>query len=243
VLEVLARENSPAVIEPFLNVALEIAQRWVPGHRISASLDRLAHVAARIADDPDHSTPALRILAASASTTDHLARLDEAALADVDLAWRVAIRRAALGQYDEEAVESLLARDPDPDAGVRALAVRTARPEREAKDEAWAELFEKRNIPSGAMLGAMIRAFWQPQQEEVLLPFADRFLDAIPGLAGGGMLAVFGLMFGMFPQVADDAFVERAQDMAGDPTCDPTVRAALLIGTDTLARMERSRAA
>ena len=89
----------------------------------------------------------------------------------------------------------------------------------------------------------MIRSFWQPQQDDVLLPFAERFLDEIPALAGGGMLAVFGLMFGMFPQVADDAFVTRAQGMAADPECDPTVRAALLIGTDTLSRMERARAA
>jgi aminopeptidase N len=243
VLDVLTREKSPAVVEPFLGTALEIAQRWVAPDRISESLHRLAEVAACLADDPDQRTPAMRILAASASSPEHLARLDEAARNDVDLAWRVATRRAALGQYDEETVESLLARDPDPDAGVRALAVRTARPHAEAKDEAWVELFEKRNIPGGPMLGAMIRAFWQPQQEDVLLPYADRFLDEIPSLAGGGMLAVFGLMFGMFPQFGDDAFVERAQDMASDPTCDPTVRAALLIGTDTLARMGRSRAA
>jgi aminopeptidase N len=243
VLDVLTREKSPAVVEPLLNVALEIAQRWVRADRISASLGRLAEVAARLAEDPDQTTPALRTLAASASSPEHLARLDEAAESDVDLAWRVATRRAALGQYDEESVESLLARDPDPDAGFRALTVRTARPHGEAKDEAWGELFEKRNIPGGPMLGAMIRAFWQPQQEDVLLPYAGRFLDEIPRLAGGGMLAVFGLMFGMFPQVGDDAFVQRAEGMAADPECDPTVRAALLIGTDTLARMERSRAA
>ncbi|HEY2877592.1 aminopeptidase N [Nocardioides sp.] len=243
VLDVLAREKSPAVVEAFLNVALEIAQRWSAADRIATELERLAELAVTLADDPDHQTSALRTLAAAASSPKHLARLDEAARSDVDLAWRVATRRAALGQYDEETVESLLARDPDPDAGVRALAVRTARPESEAKNEAWVELFEKRNIPAGTMLGAMVRAFWQPQQEDVLLPYADRFLDEIPALAGGGMLAVFGLMFGMFPQVADDAFVERAQGMASDPGCDPTVRAALLIGTDILSRMERARAA
>jgi hypothetical protein len=87
------------------------------------------------------------------------------------------------------------------------------------------------------------RALLAPQQDDVLLPYADRFLDEIPALAGGGMLAVFGLMFGMFPQVADQAFVGRAQEMTEDPSCDPTVRAALLIGIDTLARRERSRAA
>jgi aminopeptidase N len=243
VLDLLEREQSPAVVEPFLMVALEIAQRWVSTDRISPSLARLADVAARLADDPDQSTPALRTLAASASTDEHFARLDAAAGSDVDLAWRVATRRAALGQYDEDVVEALLARDPDPDAGVRALTVRTARPSAEAKDEAWAELFEKRNVPGGPLLGGMIRAFWQPQQEEILLPYAERFLDEVPRLAGGGMLTVFGLMFGMFPQLGDEAFVARAQQLAAEPGCDPTVRAALLIGTDTLTRMERSRAA
>ncbi len=243
VLEMLSRESSPAVIEPFLNTALEIAQRWSAPDRIAPELERLAVVAARIADDPDHTTPALRTLAASASSAEHFARLDEASASDIDLAWRVATRRAALGQYDEAAVEALLARDPDPDAGVRALAVRTARPLPDAKSEAWVELFEKRNIPAGPMLASIIRAFWQPNQDDVLLPYSYRFLEEIPALAGGGMLAVFGLMFGMFPQVADDGFVERAQDMATDPECDPTVRAALLIGTDALTRMERARAA
>jgi len=243
VLDLLRHETSPAVVEPFLNTALEIAQRWSAPDRIPEHLGALAEVSAVLADDPRLVLPALRTLAASASTDEHLARLDKAAAEDVDLAWRVATRRAALGTYDEDAVEALLQRDPDPDAGIRALAVRTARPEVGAKDEAWAELFEKRNIPGGPMLGAMVRAFWQPQQGEVLLPYADRFLDEIPALAGGGMLAVFGLMFGMFPQVADDAFVERAHGMAEAPDCDPTVRAALLIGTDTLARMERARAA
>jgi aminopeptidase N len=243
VLDLLRREKSPAVVEPFLNTALEIAQRWSAPGRIAAHLEELAGVAATLAEDPDLAIPALRTLAASASSDQHLARLDEAAAADIDLAWRVATRRSAIGRYDEASVEALLQRDPDPDAGIRALAVRTARPEAHAKDEAWIELFEKRNIPGGPMLGAMVRAFWQPQQDDVLLPYADRFLDEIPALAGGGMLAVFGLMFGMFPQVADQAFVGRAQEMTEDPSCDPTVRAALLIGIDTLARRERSRAA
>src|SRR4051812_6927133 len=65
VLDVLTREKSPAVVEPFLGVALELAQRWVPSEQISTALERLADVAAQLADDPDQTTPALRILAAS----------------------------------------------------------------------------------------------------------------------------------------------------------------------------------
>ena len=243
VLEVLRREHSPAVVEPFLNVALELAQRWTPSDRIAERLGQLADVSAALADDPDLTLPALRTLASAASSEQHLTRLDRAAGSDVDLAWRVATRRAALGQYDEATVESLLERDPDPDAAVRALAVRTARPHAEAKDEAWEELFVKKNVPGGPMLGALIRAFWQPEQDDLLLPYADRFLDEVPQLAGGGMLMVFGLMFGMFPQVADEAFLERAQGMAESSGCDPTVRAAILIGIDTLSRRERARAA
>jgi aminopeptidase N len=243
VLHLLARESSPAIIESFLNVGLEIAQRWSAPERIAPALERLAEVASGLADDPDHTRAALRTLAACATSPEHFARLDAASESDIDLAWRVATRRAALGSYEESSVKGLLERDPDPDAGVRALAVRTARPLADAKSEAWTELFEKGNVPGGPMLRAMVGAFWQPNQDDVLLPFAYRFLDEIPGLAGGGMLTVFGLMFGMFPQVADEPFVERAREMASDPACDPTVRAALLIGTDALTRMARARAA
>jgi aminopeptidase N len=243
VLDVLRREHSAAVVEPFLTIGLEIAQRWTPVARIGEQLGRLADVAATLADDADLATPALRTLAAAGSSDEHLALLDAAAGADIDLAWRVATRRAALGRYDEEAVEALLERDPDPDAAIRALSTRTARPETTAKDEAWSELFEKKNIPGGQMLGTMIRAFWQPQQDDVLRPYAGRFLDEVPELAGGGMLMVFGLMFGMFPQVADDEFMARAAAMASEQGCDPTVRAALLIGTDTLTRTARARQA
>ena len=116
VLEVLRRETSPAVVEAFLNIALEIAQRWCAPDRIESALGRLAEVAGRLAEDPDHTTAALRTLAASASSAEHFTRLDEAAAADIDLAWRVATRRAALGQYDEDAVESLLQRDPEDEA-------------------------------------------------------------------------------------------------------------------------------
>ncbi len=243
VLGLLATERSPSLVEPCLNVALEVAQRWTPNAEIPVQLEHLAVMAAGLADDPEHTTPALRTLAASATSDEHFRRLDAAAESDHDLAWRIATRRAALGRYDDDAVESLLERDPDPDAAMRALAVRTAQPDTAAKDEAWVHLFDKRDVPGGPMMGNMIRAFWQPQQDDVLAAYGDRFLDAIPALAGGGMLTVFGLMYGMFPQVADDDFLTRARAVATEPGCDPTVRAALLIGADTLARMNRARGA
>jgi aminopeptidase N len=242
VLGVLASEHSPSLVEPCLNVALEVAERWTPNAEIPVQLEHLAVMAAGLADDPEHTIPALRTLAAAATRDEHFGRLDAAAESDNDLSWRVATRRAALGRYDDEAVEALLDRDPDPDAAIRALAVRTARPDTAAKDDAWAHLFDKRDVPGGQLMGTMVRAFWQPLQDDVLAAYGDRFLDAIPSLAGGGMLTVFGLMYGMFPQVADDDFPARAIAAAAEPGCDPTVRAALLTGADRLTRMNRARA-
>jgi aminopeptidase N len=241
VLGVLASERSPSLVEPCLNVALEVAQRWTPSAEIPVQLEHLAVMAAGLADDPEHTIPALRTLAAAATSDEHFRRLDAAAGSDIDLAWRVATRRAALNRYDDDAVEALLERDPDPDAAMRALSVRTAQPDTAAKDEAWVHLFDKKDVPGGPMMGSMIRSFWQPLQDDVLRPYGDRFLEAIPALAGGGMLTVFGLMYGMFPQVADEDFLARARAVAAEPGCDPTVRAALLIGADTLTRMNRAR--
>ena len=57
----------------------------------------------------------------------------------------------------------------------------------------------------------------------------------------GGMLRVFGLIGGMFPLVGDQAFVDAALEMARSEGVDPTIRAALLGGSDTLVRQLRAR--
>ena len=149
--------------------------------------------------------------------------------------------RAARGSYDPEAVEQLLERDPDPDAAVNALIVRASRNLPEAKEEAWHALYVDQSVPGGPSMGQMIGAFWRPEQRDVLLPFTYRYLEEIPALAGGGMLKVFGLVLGMFPEVGTPDFLEQAQAMARAEGTDPTVRAALLGGVDTLQGELRAR--
>ena len=244
VLEVLRREHSQAVVEPFLNVALELAQRWTPQrpHRRAARAARRRRGRPGRRPRPHHARaahPRGRGLLGGAPRAPRPARPAPTST------WPGGSPPGAprSGGTTRPRSRRCWSATPIPTPPIRALAVRTARPHAEAKDEAWTELFEKKNVPGGPMLGALIRAFWQPEQDDLLLPYADRFLDEVPRLAGGGMLMVFGLMFGMFPQVADEAFLQRAGGMAADPTCDPTVRAAILIGIDTLARRERARAA
>jgi aminopeptidase N len=242
VLDVLRAEQEPGVVEPFLDLAYRAADRWTPLISIPAEQARVAAVAAELAADDRHRTAALRTLAATAREEDHFRLLEQAAADDPDLAWRLAARRACLGRHDPTAVESLLARDPDPEAWVRALTVTAARPDEAAKEEAWARVWEKRDVPSGAPLLALAQAFWRPEQHDLLLPFAHRYLDEVGDLGTGGMLSLGGLMRMMTPVVGDEAYLARAHALAEEPDQDPTVRATLLTGADTLARMLRSRA-
>ena len=239
-LTVLTRETSPALVEPFLALAERTVARWSADADVGSRQEALAGVAAGLAEDPLHRRPALRALAGSASSADHLALLDEAAGDDVDLAWRVLARRAAMGSYDEAASEALLARDPDPDAAVRALGVRAALPDPAAKDAVWAEVFDKRSVPAGGVFD-VAPLFWQPGQSSILLPYAHRYLEEARSLSGGGMLVQMALMRAMMPTVADDEVLARGQATASSPDLSPVVRSTILTGWDSLARMQRAK--
>ncbi len=241
VLAVLEVERSPGVVEPFFLMALRAAEQWSPTALIPRRLARLAEVAARRADETDHRTAALKTLAASAAKPEHFEILDQEAETDLDLAWRTMTRRASLGRYDADAVQALLERDPDPEAAVRALAVAAARPTAEAKEEAWARIFVDRAVPAGQPLSEVAAAFWRPVQHELLVPFADRYLETVAELQSEGMLTTLSLVGAMQPATCSDDWPSRAQDVAEREGTDPVVRNKLLTTADTLSRMLRAR--
>jgi aminopeptidase N len=224
-----------------LRIARDVAELWVPASEVEPALARVAEQAALLVGDAELRLPALQVLAACASTPEHDALLDRAARDDVDLAWRMAVRRAELGREVSEKVRKLLERDPDPDAAARALMVTAARPEESAKAEVWRELFERRTVPAGMVTYQVAKAFWRPTQADLLLPWARRYLAEVASLRGG-MLSILSLVRAMQPTVGDEAFLEESAELANRPGLDPTVRGLLLTGTDTLDRMLRARA-
>ncbi len=240
---VLAGERAPAVVEPFLAIALDVAELWAPQDQVPELLAKVADRAAALADVPEQRQAALRTLAASATSEEHFALLDGPAGDDLDLAWRVAARRAELGEYDEAAIKLLLDADPDPDASVRALAVRASQPDADAKEAVWEAVFVDRSVPVGIMLQNLGRRFWRPTQAELLRPFTNRYLEQVTRLSDGGMLALGSIMKTMFPTaVGDETFLEKARELAADPDIHPAVRSTLLVGTDTISRILRARA-
>jgi aminopeptidase N len=200
----------------------------------------LADTALLLTDVPDLRLPALQTLASAASTERHFAAL-AAVGDDPDLAWRVLVRRAELGEYDAEVVRALVDRDPDPEAATRTLAVRAALPDAAAKDEVWRAVFTDRSVHAGSPLTRVAQAFWRPGQEEVLLPFAARYLETVTNLGEGGMLELGSLAGAMQPRTADEAFLTRAREVAEDPETLPIVRTLLLGCVDTLGRQLPAR--
>ncbi len=243
VLAVLEREDSPALVEPFLSLAQRAVERWTPEADVVATRRRLADVAAVVAARPEHAQPALRTLASAASEAEHFEILDREAAAsdDTDLAWAVLTRRAELGEHSPADVEALLERDPDPDARVRALCVRAAQPVPAGKEEAWTALFDEHTVPAGTAMSQVASAFWRPGQRELLLPYAHRYIDEASTVSEGGMLNVMSLFKMMVPGVADDDVLARGRAAVEDPAMQPQVRSTVLTAMDTLARMQRAQ--
>lgn len=239
ILGVLGTETSPAVGEAFLAMGREVAERWSPLATIASRQARVADTAAALADNPDLSQAALRVLASTASTPEHEQQVEAAD--DLDLSWRLLVRQSERGQDDPAQVQALLDRDPDPDAWVRALQVTAARPDAAAKDEVWAELFDKKSVPAGITTANTAAAFWRPEQTELLMPYTHRYLDEMTHVLGGGMLSRLSLVRAMLPVIGDEEFVARAQELADAPDTNPTVRSIVLTGLDSLARMRRAR--
>ena len=235
---VLAVETSDAVIEPYLQLAGDAAELWAGDGRRGALLADVAAVCTALAARPGTRQVALRGLARGAADLGAVARVWEQAGQDADLGWRALVRKAELGGDTGDEVRDLLARDPDPDAKYRALAVRAAAPDAGEKAAVWRSLAVDRTVPIGSA-GAVAAAFWRPGQDDLLAPYAERYLELLPELHRGGMIPAMLYTYRLFPLFGIDAgFLPRAEAAAGDA---PVVQKTVLERADQVRRMLRSR--
>ncbi len=238
--DVLSVETVETVAEPCLALALGAAQQWAPESERVGLEAQVAAAARHLVDAGVSRHSALRTLARTAAGEEDLASLRERAGDDLDLQWFVLQRRAELGDVDTHAVQALQERDPDPDAWVRALCVRASASSAEAKEEAWTALVERAvPIQTASTVGA---AFWRPGQDEVLAPYAERYIEALPALHEGGMIPGLALTFSLFPVFAiDEAWVGHAREVAAARAA-PVVVGALTERSEEVLRMVRTRA-
>jgi aminopeptidase N len=236
-VSVLDVETAPGVIEPYLKLAGNAAEFWSPEDDRATIAAQVAAVCRRLAEHPSRRRVALRALAGVTTDVDELTA---AVGDDVDLEWRMLVRKSELGGSTEAESAALLARDPDPDAWVRALAVRAAAPDAAAKAEAWRALVD-REVPI-AGTWAVTAAFWRPGQDELLAEYADKYVDLLPTLQRGGMIPQLYYSLALFPVFAiDEAYLTRVGEAAAAEDVTPVVRKTVAERSDEVARMLRSR--
>ncbi len=240
-IEVLGRETSDSVIEPLLGRLVDAADHWAPLADRDTLCSRVADLCLALAENPARRVAALRGLAQSATTPDQLDAL-AAAATDPDLGWRRLTRLAALDRLDDAEVDRLQSEDPNPDAWMNALRARAAQPRPEAKEAAWQAVMTDRKIPPGEV-GRAGRAFWRPGQEDLLTPYAERWLESLPELGDAGMLWALGLAGGFYPATGGgDGFVDRLVAATESEEVSPLVRRTVRELTDRRRRREAARA-
>lgn len=232
---VLAVETSESLIEPHLNRAADAAVLWSPESERDALM---ATVAETCRSQIRTRQVALRGFAKTAGDLDEVAWL-QAEAGDVDLQWRALVRKAQLGGDTAVEAETLLARDPDPEAWVSRLTVRAATPDAAEKKAVWQRLVTERAVPLGSVQ-VVTTAFWSAGQDELLKPFADAYLELVPEIHEGGMMPAMTYTKLLFPLFGiEPGYLEKVKALATDAV--PVVRASLLERADLVARMLRSR--
>jgi aminopeptidase N len=238
---VLAVESVDTVVEPLLRLASRAADMWSPDAERDALLGRVADTCLGLVSNPARRLAAVRALAQAATTEAQLDALGELSQGDVDLQWRRLVRLAALGQVDLVEAERLEERDPDPDAWVRALMVRTAQPDPDAKSEAWDAVLTGNKVPLGSSF-EVAQAFWQRSQAEVLAPFAQRFVQSLDELGSGGMIPAMVASGVLFPRVGvDETFLDELLTAVEAPGINPIVAHTVMERGDELRRMLAAR--
>ena len=242
VTAVLAAEPADSLVENYLSLAVEAADLWSPDSLRDGLLGQVADVCVELSTNPARRQVAMRALAQTAVTKEQIAALRRLTGDDVDLRWRTLTRLAEIDVVDPAEVDQLVHDDPDPDSWVRALAVDSARPDPAKKEATWKAIVEDHRVPRGA-LANIGRAFWRRSHAEILAPYADRYLQALPTLHLGGMIPALGLSSSLYPKAGvGAAFAEKATAAAKSEGISPPVAKTVIEMTDRLNRMLKTRA-
>ncbi|GAA1431530.1 aminopeptidase N [Microlunatus lacustris] len=162
---------------------------------------------------------------------------------DQDLRWAVVARLAALGRADAAVIAAEEQADGSVTGQERAAGARAARPTAEAKTEAWRLAVDEDTIPN-AQQGAICLGFWQRQQDEVLEPYVERYLQLAEDIsASRGVWASKGVALrknalrNLFPWPTEQQpFLQRLDAWLTDAEIAPSVRRVVLERRDETVR-------
>ena len=257
VLANVAAEDRIGTLQRLLQRSLAAVERYLDPAAREAQLQRLAvHARAeleRAAPGSDHQLAWARHWAAAARADDDLRTAvaglltgDEAIAGlelDTDLRWHVVTCLARAGAVGETHIEEELSRDPT-DLGERSAATaRASRPDADAKAWAWERLLTDTSL-SHTMSRQLWGGFARLDQQAVLAPYTDRYLDALDEVwAHRSLDWAIDFSAAMFPHWdASGALLERVDSRLADAEVPRPLRRVLLEQRDTLVRTLTARA-
>jgi len=190
----LGAETSVSVLSVLQSVTDQMMRlagdpAWVPdGKReLAATASRLLRAAEPGSDHQLAWAQLLSWTATFAEQLDLLAGLLDGQVTvpglavDTELRWALLRRLASAGRAGDSDIAAELQRDQT-DAGRRqATAARAAIPDAAHKEAAWQLLTETDDLGAAAVTQTA-RAFLQPEHAGLLAPYADRYLQALPGI-------------------------------------------------------------
>jgi aminopeptidase N len=199
----------------------------------------------------DHQLAFARTFAAAATTREQLevvaGLLDGSVVwpglaIDTDMRWFLLEQLVSSGVRDLDAIHAELERDDTATGRRHAAAARASRPSHEAKELAWADIFERTDLPN-AIVEATIGGFAQPGQRDLLEAFIDRYFEALPAVWEERTMEIAqSVTIGLYPGFivsdrvidATDAFL--AQDL------NSALRRLVSEGRDGVLRAMRAQA-
>src|SRR5690606_36450729 len=166
---------------------------------------------------------------------------------DQDLRWILIINLARLGRVDDAAIDAELARDRTITGAEQAAGARAARPDPEAKAEAWRLAVQDPEVPNETQR-QICQQFVQPDQDDLLRPYLPAYLQAAEEMsAAQGVWATRGTSLRdnalvlLYPQLDDTAAQLSAVDRWLSSTeLTPSVRRLVSERRDETARSLRA---
>ena len=189
-----------------------------------------------------HTEQQLGLLAGLLAGTETL----EGLAIDTDLRWTLLRRLCAMSKAGEDEIAAEVEKDPTAAGRRHALGCRAAIPTAEAKEQAWASMVASDRLTNEELL-AVIGGFGQPEQRELLAPYAGRYFGAVTRLwAERTPHMAQMLVAGLYPTyIIEPRIIEEADALlaeSDETRVPPALRRLLLEQRDSTVRFLRGQA-
>ncbi len=254
VADMVSGETELSIIAEVLEQArYDVADRYLqPAERpkwLATIADRLrSRLAGTPADDERLLTLYRNLIEFSSDVAELRGWLDGTGVPpgiemDDDTSWRIRYRLSVLGEISEAEIETAFQSEPSAQAEQLAMKARAARPDPEAKRDAWEAIMRDPTL-SNYQLWSLSEGFWQPEQLELTAPYVERFFAEMPDAAKlRGDLALDVLLRTFYPRyAASEQTLQLAAGLVAQEDISLPLRRRVADFTDDLRRVVNARA-